>query len=202
MKLLKPLKNCFHNLCGGGANSPLYLTLCQTHESLSKNLRYFYESHAVIVRFANAESQKSKYSVFARICVAESKKSAQSANLPHLVILGALARSIHLKSFCYFLLSKVESPYPIDSHLQSKTPPIRFWLIYFSHCFKSFVLDTSLHCVPLSMTKILGCFGDSLNYFAMAKGLDCHAEPLARLAMTNLCVPTPLLNDSQCKLKR
>ncbi len=97
----------------------------------------------------------------------KNNKSAQSAN-PR-------------KSFCYFWLSpKVESPYPLDSNLQSKVTLIRFCVIDFIYCLKSLGLychalpkaslamtissvdlhkfnscglDTSLHCVPLSMTN-------------------------------------------------
>lgn len=81
-------------------NAPLYLTLCQTYKSHSKNPRYFYES----------------------------KKSARSAN--------------PLKSFCFVLLpQKVESPYPLDSNLQSKVALIGSYIIYFIHRLKSFALD-------------------------------------------------------------
>ncbi len=71
------------------------------------------------------------------------------------VIARALPEAIHkIKSFCFvWLLPKVESLYPIDSNLQGKIPPIHSWLIYFTHCFKTRDLDTSLHCVSLSMTN-------------------------------------------------
>ena len=89
-------------------------------------------------------------------------KSARSAN-PY-------------KSFCYFLLlQKVESPYPLDSNLQSKVALIRSYIIYFTHCLKSRALDTSLHCVPLSMTR----WGVDSHI------LDCFGESAIRLAMTN-----------------
>ena len=89
-------------------------------------------------------------------------KSARSAN-PH-------------KSFCYFwLLPKVESPYPLDSNLQSKVALIRSYIIYFICSLKSRALDTSLHCVSLSMT----------SWGVDSRILDCHALPKASLAMTN-----------------
>lgn len=138
------------NIGGGGANT------LRSLDKSPKNTLLSYKSakptkqlfHTLIARGFNESPKQSSLSVIARFGNAESKKSAQ------FVIARALPEAIHkIKSFCYFLLSqKVESPYPIDSNPQSKIPLIHSWLIYFSHCFKSFALDTSLRNATLSMT--------------------------------------------------
>ena len=111
-------------------------------------------------------------------------KSAQSANLPPYRHYSSVAKypnkinpriAQQIKSFCYFLLSqKVESPYPLDSNPQSKVALIRSYIIYFIHCLKTRALDTSLHCVSLSMTR----------WGVDSRILDCFALPKASLAMT------------------
>ena len=172
----------------GGRTS---LTLCQTHESLYKNPHYFYESISqkshhydsrdfnlrlldcfdflqksrndgvggiIIARFANAESQKSKYSVIARKFVEFSWQS-----------IFAILKLLALRLLCANLNI---------IHL------IRYWFIYFSHCLKSFALDTSLHNATLSMTKDLDCFALTSSSLAMTKSFDCFGESLNRLAKT------------------
>ncbi len=106
---------------------------------------------SVIARFGNAESWQSKQTL--------KIKSARSVNLrPLSVIARALPEAIQkIKSFCFvWFLQKVESPSPLDSNPQSEIPQIRYWLIYFAHCLKSFALDTSLRNATLSMTKKFG----------------------------------------------
>ena len=100
-------------------------------------------------------------------------KSARSANL--------------CKSFCFvLLLQKVESPYHLDSNLQSKVALIRSYIIYFSHYLKSFALDTSLHCVLLSMTNRL----HSVILRALARSIHFGDSRIARDSLT--------LSESMC----
>ena len=97
-----------------------------------------------------------------------------------------------IKSFCYFLLlQKVESPYHLDFNLQSEIQPIRSYIIYFSHYFKSFDLDTSLRInATLSMTKR---FGLLLRLQRLAMTI--------RRRFTRFATFYTTLKESQCKLK-
>lgn len=141
------------NNWGGGAN-----TLHSLNKS-PKNTLHSYKSaksakklfHAIIARAFNKSPNQSKLSVIARLGNAQSwqskqNKSAQSANLHRLVILRALARSIHfsdLKSKAIRLLCA-----NINAVVLIRSLPI-----YFTHCLKSRALDTSLRInATLSMT--------------------------------------------------
>lgn len=122
-------------------------------------------------------------------------KSARSANL--------------YKNFCFvWLLPKVESLYPLDSNPQSKIPPIRSWLIYFSHCFKSCALDTSLRNATLSMTNyphsvILSlCKRRSIHFgdLRILRDSLTLSESMC-LRFTRFATSHTTLKESKCKLK-
>ena len=98
-------------------------------------------------------------------------KSARSANPPHLVILSLCKRrSIHFSDL------KSKAIHGLCANLKA-VALICSYIIDFIYCLKSLALDTSLHCVSLSMTR----------WGVDSRILDCFAESAIRLAMTNLC---------------